>query len=258
MNAALQLDLFPQPSARPSAPARKLSAWEIERDELFAARIEARRDLPDDDERLFGRYVTNLAGYDQAVRDGDFDRQREIGNRMKAIAEHLFGFGLEQDAPGCWKGNGRFDCLASAKDWLGTASAQKDGLEPVFGQKGRFLITLEGCRVDFRYSGLFGICGGEARVVDLDQPFISETGYRSFQVVPMDHLVFADGLSLRGWLERVCEAQLTEDGKKKIKLVEPPFGLRTFGQQRTDGHLRERRADDPAYQAGGYLHGVSA
>lgn len=255
---SLQLDLFAEPKTPPTAKPHKRSAWEIERDELFAIRLEIRRELPNDDERLVGRYVTNLAGYDQAVRDGDYERQSEIGNRMDAIAEHVFGFGLDLDAADCWKGNGRFDCLFSAREWLAAASAQKDGYEPAFGQQARFLISVAGCRVDFRYAGMFGICGGSASVIDLDKPFFSETGYRSFQVVPMDHLIFADGLSPRGWLERVCEAQLTEGGKKKVKLAQPPFGLAAFGQQRTDDHIRERRAQDPAYAPGGYLHGAAA
>lgn len=256
--ASQQLELFAEPKAPPAAAERKRSAWEIERDELFLARLEMRRELPSDDERLFGRYVTNLAGYDQAVRDGDYERQSEIGNRMKAIAEHLFGFGTDCEASDCWKGNGRFDCLSSAQDWLASVSAQKDGFEPIFGQKGRFLISVAGCRVDFRYSGLFGICGGEAHVVDLDKPFISETGYRSYQVCPMDYLISSDGLSVRGWLERVCEAQLTEAGKKKIKLASPPYGLAAFGEQRTDDHIRERRLTDPAYAPDGFLFGAAA
>lgn len=256
--ASLQLDLFAEPKAPPAAPQRKRSDWEIERDELFAERLEIRRDLPADDERLFGRYVTNLAGYDQAVRDGDYQRQRETGNRMKAIAEHLFGFGTDYQASDCWKGNGRFDCLSSAQDWLTAASAEKAGVEPIFGQQGRFVITVAECRVDFRYAGIFAICGGEARVIDLDKPFISETGFRSFQVCPMDHIIVSDGLSLPRWLERVCTAQLTEGGKKKIKLAQPPFGLAAFGQQRTDDHIRGRRAADPAYAPDGHLYGAAA
>lgn len=49
---------------------------------------------------------------------------------------------------------------------------------PLWGQAGRFLITVDGVRALVSSRGFAGY-GLEFRVVDMDRPFISETGYRS-------------------------------------------------------------------------------
>ncbi|ASY56469.1 MT-A70 family methyltransferase [Sinorhizobium sp. CCBAU 05631] len=243
----------------------KPSAWEAER-EASAARKKAYRatipaNAPDDELVLVAE--SWLKSYHKAVMEADVDGQRLAYDRLDAIAEHLFGVAPDVDwrsAGGPPNGNGRFSCLADARDWLMEKLAAPDGEAPMFGQPGRFLIELFGCRVDFHYDGLFGICGGNAHVVDLDKPFFSETGYRSFQVCPHDHVIYAGGLDCKPYMERVCTEQSCEGGKKKVKLHEPPFGISVWegGKQvgRNDDSLRHDHKNDPAWQPSGYLHAL--
>lgn len=76
------------------------------------------------------------------------------------------------DAPGCV---------------LDRETAAPDGTVPLWGQSGCFEIVVAGMRVRIRMDGLFGIAschfvwpGFDARAIEFDKPFLSETGYRSF------------------------------------------------------------------------------
>ena len=64
---------------------------------------------------------------------------------------------------------------------------------PLWVQQGSFVVTVAGTRVRVETGGLFGIgCGSGfwpgfvAHAVELDRPFISETGYRSFISIHAD------------------------------------------------------------------------
>ena len=66
-------------------------------------------------------------------------------------------------------------------------TAAEDGRVPKWGQTGRFQIIVGKMRVSIEQHGIFGIGalhmywpGFAAHAVDLDKPFLSETGYRSF------------------------------------------------------------------------------
>jgi hypothetical protein len=252
----------PAPLAKTKAKKEKLSPWQLERINKQIARFSYRESLPSDDAELLNRAWSELKAYDAAARAADYDGMVTAGNNLKAIGEHAFGMTREEaEKGGPPDGNGRFFCLNDAWRWLMDGLAANDGEIPMFGQKGRFVIELGGCRVDFSYAGMFGICGGDARVVDLDKPFISETGYRSFQVCPDDFVIAAANMDCKQWLERVCMAQLTEGGKKKLKLSTGPFGTvyqrdetgRVTGHERSDASIIENRAKDAAYQEGGHL-----
>lgn len=243
-----------------SKKAAKLSEWEQQRVESAERKRAYRETIPASapDDELVLVAESWLKSYHKSVIAADPDGQRLAYDRLDAIAEHLFGTdpGIDwRSAGGPPQGNGRFSCLADARDWLMEKLAASDGDVPMFGQSGRFLIELFGCRVDFRYDGLFGYCGGNAHVVDLDKPFFSETGYRSFQVCPHDHVIHAGALDVRAYFERVCSEQFTGGGKKKVKLHNPPFGLCKNGET-ADDHIRERRKEDPAWQLGGHLHAL--
>ncbi|ASP70421.1 hypothetical protein CDO28_01850 [Sinorhizobium meliloti] len=249
----------------PSRPAKskkadKLSEWEQQRVESAERKRAYRETIPANtpEDELVLVAESWLKSYHKSVIAADPDGQRLAYDRLDAIAEHLFGTdpGIDwRSTGGPPKGNGRFSCLADARDWLMEKLAASDGDVPMFGQSGRFLIELFGCRVDFRYDGLFEYCGGNAHVVDLDKPFFSETGYRSFQVCPHDHVIHAGALDVRAYFERVCSEQFTEGGKKKVKLHNPPFGLCKNGET-ADDHIRERRKEDPAWQPGGHLQAL--
>ncbi len=59
----------------------------------------------------------------------------------------------------------------------------REGEVPLWGQVGRFVVETCGMRARIETRGLFGVCGHASfntHAVDLDRPFLSETGFRSF------------------------------------------------------------------------------
>lgn len=254
---------LPVSDKKPKVPKEKRSAWQIEQEERLALRMLYRATLPDDDVALIDRAREELRTYDSAVRQASLDDMKDAADRVRAVHEHAFGLDPRQlfgtNSPP--DGNGRFHSLSDASKWLQQALATQDGEVPLFGQPGRFLIELFGCRVDFKYGGLFGYIGGDAHVVDLDKPFFSETGYRSFQVCPDGGVIWSGGLDVVPYLERVCTTQFTEGGKKKAKLHGPPLGTswvrgKEKGFDDQTEWLLKRREEDPAYQPGGFLFGA--
>lgn len=249
----------PVPVAAPRPTKVNLSPWQIEQRDNQLARFAYRETLPSDDAGMLNQAWAELRTYDAAVRNADYDGMVTSGNRLKAIGEHAFGL-TQDEAEKCGPpgGNERFFCLYDAWDWLSASLAESDGEIPMFGQKGRFEIEVAGCRVDFAYAGIFGLCGGDARVIDQDKPFFSETGYRSFQVCPDDYVIAAAKLDCKGWLERVCLGQLTEGGKRKVLLTRawPSYArswrdARAFAEKyaRIDGWSEERLAEHEIRQA---------
>ena len=216
--------------------------------------------ISDDDLILAAK--SNMAAYDHAVRRGNEPDMVTAADKIGAVAEHVFGLDPDYEWTGPGgppKGNGRFACMLDAREWLMQHLAAPIGEVPMFGQPGRFLIEISGCRVDFRYEGLFSNTGGNAHVVDLDKPFFSETGYRNFYIGDSGFLILPEGRDFKNWITRACVDQLGGDScKKPIKLYKPPFGLSGYlnGEKvkRTDDHILEQRKKDPAWMPGGFLH----
>jgi len=69
---------------------------------------------------------------------------------------------------------------------LARETAADEDQVPLWGQTGSFVIEVCGVRFRIEMEGLFGIgshspwLGFSAHAVDLDRPFVSDTGYRSF------------------------------------------------------------------------------
>ncbi|MDR6632392.1 hypothetical protein J2X72_001176 [Phyllobacterium sp. 1468] len=252
---AFDFDIPAAVKAKPQ-PKRKMSDWDAAQQNNRIERKEYRKSLPDTDSELLNIAWKVLNEYHATVVATDVDGMLLASNKLCAIKEHAFG--MDPDHSLCGpagppQGNGKHYCLHDAGLWMLDAHAATDGDIPLFGQKGRFVIEIAGCRVDFRYSGLFGICGGDAHVIDLGQPYFSETGYRSFQVCPMDYAIFTGDADQKAYFERVCTGQLTEGGKKKIKLHNGPFGLGDRENNRSNDFILSRRQTDPAWQEGGHL-----
>ncbi|WEX10304.1 hypothetical protein [Chelativorans sp. AA-79] len=216
-----------------------------------------RETLPTDEEGIVEEAGRSLERYHDAALANDVDGQGREVTRLNALIANVW-----QSPPGeRYRGSERFDCWHSAADWLLDQTAARDGDVPMYGQRGRFVLEIAGCRTDFRYDGIFGICGGGAHVIDLDRPFYSETGFRSFQVCPHHRILCTGGIDVDDYMARVCEAQLRSaqgiKGDRPIKLHEPPFGpLYWRGNQKfgpDDGWIRERRNADPAWRRGGFL-----
>ncbi|TIR62154.1 MAG: hypothetical protein E5X22_01330 [Mesorhizobium sp.] len=134
------------------------------------------------------------------------------------------------------------------------------------GQPGRFMLTIHGCRTDVRYPGLFGGVGLDGRVIDLDRPFFSETGFRSFTGAGLsrERWFVDEAMTVDEMLTIVMEQNLLIDhhGKTatRARLHNPPFGLSHWqGNVRhpaDDSRLREEHRNDPAYQPGGFIHAL--
>lgn len=259
MQLAFEFDIPETVKAKPRA-ARKPSDWDAELTSNCQARKEYRKCLPDDDSELLNIAWKVLNEYHASVVATDVDGMLLASNKLRAIQEHAFGMDPDHNLSGPGgppEGNGKHFCVYDAGLWMLDAHAASDGDVPLFGQKGRFVTEIAGCLVDFRYSGLFGICGGDAHVIDLDRPYFSPTGYRSFQVCPMDYVIITDGADQKGYFERVCTGQLTEGGKKKITLHSGPFGLGDRENKRSNEFILSRRETDPAWQAGGHLFNLA-
>jgi len=230
-----QLSMFDMMTVPPLVVAKpvrldkphKKSAWEIQRDRLEAERAVYRRALPADREGYITLYSMLLADYHRAAVADDMDEQRRVANQLHAMADELFDRTHDGGDPFQSRGQGHY-CWYDAARWLARQTAAADWQEPMFGQMGRIEIDIDGCRVDFRYEGIFAICGGSGRPMDDCKPFISETGYRSFQVSPADYILYTEGKTFTQWMTNAVRAQLTGGGKSKPKLHKPPFELKTF------------------------------
>ncbi|RED25560.1 hypothetical protein BJ123_13128 [Rhodopseudomonas thermotolerans] len=132
--------------------------------------------LPGAMEEALPFYRALIERHHAAMLAGDAAAVLECHREAHRLAEKLNGYepGIiaDEDAPGCV---------------LDRETRAPDGAVPLWGQSGSFEITVGTMRARIRIDGLFGIASGyfvwpgfDARVVDLDQPFISETGYRSF------------------------------------------------------------------------------
>lgn len=275
--AQLSFD-FDAPIARPAAVAKpvkaakaprapkpaKLTAYEIAENARHAAMTDYMAALTSEREALVAIARSSLLEYHHNALAGDETVMDDAAHRVEAVAWKLYG----ATAPKQYHlPDSAFGCMSDARHWLMDQLAAPAGQVPMFGQQGRFVLPdVAGCRVDYRYEGLFGICGGNAHIIDLDRPFFSETGYRSFQVchghTGYGYVLQTGGLGMVDYMTRVLTAQLLANaatGKKKgsaatIKLHKPPFGLLIDG--RSDDYLREERASDPAYQPGGHLHAL--
>lgn len=94
---------------------------------------------------------------------------------------HTLAVKLNGGAPGILAGDD------SSGHVLARETAAAAGAVPLWGQTGDFIVTAAGVRVRVEMDGMFGLGtafgfwpGFSARAVELDRPFISETGYRSF------------------------------------------------------------------------------
>lgn len=101
------------------------------------------------------------------------------------------------------------------------------GTVPLWGQQGQFMIEVNGMRVRIEIDGLFGFASAVAfwpvfvaRAVDDDQPFISETGYRSFfdiRAAPVPDLMPDE------FAGKVIAAHIERELKGRLRTIEPEY-----------------------------------
>ncbi|WP_298242055.1 hypothetical protein [uncultured Bradyrhizobium sp.] len=106
--------------------------------------------------------------------------------------------------------------------------APKDTV-PLWGQSGSFEITIGTTRVRIDMEGLYGIAGSccvwpglFAHAVRRDEPFISETGYRSFLGLGGD---LVPGLTPDAFARAVVEQHIKRAMKGKLVAIKPEYRM---------------------------------
>jgi hypothetical protein len=108
-------------------------------------------------------------------------------------------------------------------------TAAPDGIVPKWGQIGSFTITVGKMQVGIQQHGIFSIGarhlywpGFAARAVSRDQPFLSETGYRSFlsEGLRIDGHV-ASGVGPDGVASEVIFQHIARELKGKLRKIVP-------------------------------------
>lgn len=129
---------------------------------------------------------------------------RKLNNGEPGILAH-------EDSPGCV---------------LARETAAPRGTVPLWGQKGDFIIETNSMHVRIEMEGIFGIgsfghwLGFSAHAVDLDRPFISETGYRSFLGVS---IALAEGVTPDRFAVEIVAAFVRREIKGKLTQIEESY-----------------------------------
>jgi hypothetical protein len=115
----------------------------------------------------------------------------------------------------------------SAGRVLERETAAPVGAVPIWGQKGDFIIDVNGMKVRIEIEGVFGIGSGfafwpgfSAHAVERDKPFLSETGYRSFLGV---HAEPAADMTPDSFVRAVIETHVAKHLKGKLLRIEERY-----------------------------------
>ena len=110
---------------------------------------------------------------------------------------------------------------------LACETAAHPGGVPLWGQDGAFVVDVAGMRVQIEMNGMFGIGstamfwpGFAARAVDLDAPFLSETGYRSFLGLAAAPV---SAMTPDGFAREAIAAHVRRALKGKLVTIEPRY-----------------------------------
>lgn len=165
--------------------------------------------LPATWEEAIPFHVEQIKRHHAAMLDTDFDAALAIKKDARTLALKLnggeHGIIAHDDAPGCV---------------LDRRTAALPGIAPLWGQSGWFDIEIAGTVAIIEISGMFGIgatamrfAGFSARAKDPNQPFISETGYRSFLGASVSP---EKGMTPQEFVRRVIEAHVAQELKGKL------------------------------------------
>jgi hypothetical protein len=173
--------------------------------EARSARIAA--DLPDEEDRLIAIARESLEAFDQAIRSDDPEAEEAAHHRYQAVI---------------WKLNGGefFGCFgeAGAAGYRVTeGSAAVSGQAPLWGQKGEWLMDVAGMRVLVQSDGGTGTMAHHYtfNAIDVAQPFLSETGYRSYFGKPIYGATVEQAVAI--WIKKVVAEC------KRPPFVEPKY-----------------------------------
>ena len=159
--------------------------------------------LPEDRGELMDAAAEAIRQYDAAIVGCDDDAAHAARDRYEVVIWKLngnsfFGTKADADSPGYQVER---HCAATP------------GTVPLWGQKGEFLMTVEGIRAVVEFGDGYGSMYAHFafHAVDLDLPFISETGYRSHFTPVMG------GMTVDEAAEAIMRAILAEKGRVLIK-----------------------------------------
>jgi hypothetical protein len=191
--------------------------------------------LPGTMEEAIPYYRKLLERHNDAMLAGDIPAAMKIREEARELATKL---------------NGNDSCGISCHDGPGgildTKSAAPEGVVPLWGQEGNFIIDVGGMKVGIEQDGLFGIGtfsssapGFSAHAVDYDKPFLSETGYRSFigsrpEIVP--------GMTPDVMAREMILAYMNRECKGKPKRIERTYVEREM-ERRTQKTTQEHEHD---------------
>ena len=144
-----------------------------------------------------------------AMLDNDFDTAVAIREEARQLARKLNGnkpgIIAHDDAPGCI---------------LARATAATPGIVPLWGQEGTFQMTVANMTLNVSMGGIFGIgatampyLGFSVRAVDLDKPFLSSTGYRSFLGVSIPP---ESNMDVEAFVRRVVEIHVKNELNNRL------------------------------------------
>ena len=110
---------------------------------------------------------------------------------------------------------------------LARETSAAPGTVPAWGQQGSFIVTVGAMRVRIEIEGVFGLFATSsfwpsfsAHAVDWSQPFISETGYRSFLGVRGDPV---PGLTPDAFAVKVIAEHVRTEMKGKLVAIEDRY-----------------------------------
>lgn len=172
--------------------------------------------LPGTMEEALPFYRALIERHHAAMLAGDAAAVLEFHREAHRLAEKLNGYepGIiaDDDAPGCV---------------LDRETRAPDGTVPLWGQSGTFEITVGTMRARIRIDGLFGIASGyfvwpgfDAHAVELDKPYISETGYRSFIGLSWE---LEPGYTPDRFVTAVIEAHVRRELKGRLLAIETRY-----------------------------------
>ncbi|MBC7314495.1 MAG: hypothetical protein H5U11_18540 [Rhizobium sp.] len=161
-------------------------------------------------------YRLLLRQHHAAMLGGNVDETMRLRDEAHKLALRLnggeAGILAGPDAPGCV---------------LERETAAQLPAVPIWGQTGDLEITVGAMRVRIAMNGVFGIGssigfwpGFAAHAVDLDKPFLSQTGYRSFLGIHADPVA---GLTPPEFAAKVVTAHVERDLKGKLFTIEDRY-----------------------------------
>jgi hypothetical protein len=160
-----------------------------------------------------------------SMLDGDHDTVIEIRGEASKLA-----LKLNRGNPGILAGPEAPGCM------LALLTAAPDGVVPLWGQDGSFIIETNGMPVRIELEGMFGIgacympwLNFSAHAVDWNKPFLSETGYRSFMGL---NTALVPGLTPEQFAVEVIASHVRRKLKGKPVAIDSRYRPETAGHER--------------------------